>query len=77
MGGLGVFNPTEMTDLSFTTSRWATDVIVQALKVKRAFELDAHVRQLSDTRVEAVKVKEQIYNDKFTDVLGEFDSADQ
>ena len=50
-------------------SRRAIDIIVQAIKGKGPFELDAHINQLTETRRELSRVKEQFCNDKFEDVL--------
>ena len=76
-GGLGVSNPIEMAATSFTMSRRATDIIVQAIKGKGLFELDAHINQLTETRRELSRVKDQLCNDKFEDVLGQFDTTQQ
>ena len=51
-GGLGVSNPIETTAMSFTMSRHTKDKIVQAIKRKSPFELDAHINQLTETRRE-------------------------
>ena len=48
-GGLGVFNPMETANTSFSTSRQATDMTVQAIKSNKAFELDAHESLLRET----------------------------
>ena len=40
-GGLGVFNPTKTANLFYSISRQATDVIVQAIKSHKVFEVDA------------------------------------
>ena len=76
-GGLGIFNPTETADMSFKMSRHATDVVVQAVKCKTAYEMDAHMRQLNATRTEFTRVKEELYSDKFDALLESFDSVHQ
>ena len=76
-GGLGIFNPTETADMSFKMSMHATDVVVQAVKCKTAYEMDVYMCQLTATRTEFAKVKEELYSDKFDALLGSFDSVHQ
>ena len=41
-GGFGVFNPTE-TETFYSISRQVTDVIGQAIKSHKTFEVDTHL----------------------------------
>ena len=74
-GGLGVSNPIETAAMSFTMSRYATDITVQVIKGKGPFELDGHINQLTETRRELSRVKDQFCNDKVEDILGQFNTA--
>ena len=66
-----------MADVFFRISRRATYLIVQAIKCKNAFELDAHVGRLNDIQMEALRVNELLYSEKFDVVVSQFDSAQQ
>ena len=79
-GGLGVFNPTELTamsSMSFAMFRCAIDIIVRQLNGKSRFELDVHINQLIDIQTDASRVKEHLYSYKFKGILGQFDSTHQ
>ena len=65
MGGLGVNNPTETSMLPYSISREATKVITEAIVSKRDFEIDAHNSHLKEVREEAIKFKNQLFEQKF------------
>ena len=77
MGGLGIVNPTEMCDFSFTTSRKCSDIIVQAIKGEAAFEVDAHAELWSNVKSEMQAAREQQLNSKFDSILNKFDQSHQ
>ena len=52
-------------------------MLVQAIKSKRASEVDAHVSMLCETQADTVKVKEQLYRQRFDRILDQFDPVHQ
>ena len=52
-GGLGVPLPTEMSELSFSTSRKATGTIVDCIKGGSDFECESHVETLRQVKYDA------------------------
>ena len=67
----------ETTNISFSTYRLATYMIVQSIKSDKAFELDAYESLLRKTQTEAVRVKKESYGFRFSSILGHFHPAHQ
>ena len=62
-----MFNPIETANLFYSTSRYASDVIVQVIKSHKAFEVDA----------ESAEFKRNYIVTKIDDIMGQFDPAHQ
>ena len=58
-----------MTMLAYSISREATYVIVQALVSKSEFEIDAHANLFYEIRKEAIKTKNQLFEEKYCCIL--------
>ena len=74
---MGVSNPTETADMFYQMSRWATDEIIQAIKSRRPFDLDARMNLLREVHADVTMVKQQLYCGKLNEVLGQLDSTCQ
>ena len=48
LGGLGVINPTEMFEISYSSSRSATDVIIQGMSDNCEIMIDARIGLLHE-----------------------------
>ena len=57
-GGLGVFNPTETAELSYSLSRKATQEITKSIKDGSDFEIDSHLNLVHQICQDGLKFKE-------------------
>ena len=64
-GGLGVFCPQCTAEFTFSASRDATQVIVQALHGSKAFEVDCHKETVLRTHKDFVRQNEFRYDEFF------------
>ena len=76
-GGLGVPLPTEMSELSFSTSRKATGTIVDCIKGGSDFECESHVETLRQVKYDANRRREEIHKERFDSVIDEFSVKQQ
>ncbi len=72
-GGLGVCNPTDTGPMSYSLSRKATELIVEAIKEGCAFDSSLHQEHLLKTKKEGVALKKQVHEEKFECVIGKLD----
>ena len=75
MGGMGVTNPTEMSEMTYSASRNAADVIIAAIKGNSEFEIEAHICQLQEVRESTMEAKQHLFHQKFNCVFDQFDPA--
>ena len=57
-GGLGVFNPTETAELSYSLSRKATQEITKSIKDGSDLEIDSHLNLVHQICQDGLKFKE-------------------
>ena len=74
-GGLGVYRPQCTAEFSFTASRNATQVIVQALHGVRCFEVDRHEETVLCAHKDFVRQSELRNDELFTNLLSRFDGV--
>ena len=74
-GRLGIFQPQYTAEFAFSASRDPTQVIVQALRGFRSFEVDRHVESVFCAHKDFVRQCELRYNELFSAFLPQFDGA--
>ena len=72
-GGLGIRVPTETAALAYTTSRSATDVLVNAIKNNLAFSSYNHSCQVLQSRKDHSHTLRESDNSTFSDILSQLD----
>ena len=76
-GGLGIRLPTESAALSYSTSRLATQVLTDAIKLNTSFTPYDHICQVHSSRKDHSNVMKEADKSTFTDILSQLDANHQ